>query len=144
MSQAKRYIEPTAATRAKLILAYVAPFVVGFAYDRAIQPTVEWISTLPTCESLPWVRAEIVIAVGAVWLVGILWLRTGLRIWTLDQVPLPSAWVWSRTEVKTGRYARLTAIGYLCIAVTLLVAPVIVILTYELYAIFCYPQACGC
>ena len=84
MSQAKRYIEPTAATRAKLILAYVAPFVVGFAYDRAIQPTVEWISTLPTCESLPWVRAEIVIAVGAVWLVGILWLRTGLRIWTLD------------------------------------------------------------
>ena len=37
--------------------------VVGESPWGVVQPLVSWIATLPTCESLPWDRAELIVAV---------------------------------------------------------------------------------
>lgn len=130
--------------RAKLVAAHAAPFVAGLAFDRWVKPVLEWIATLPVCESLPWVRAEVIFGIGLVWLAALVALRTGWKVWTLNQSPLPGAWVWSRTRVITGKHARFAAIGYFFTAVLLLLGPIALFLGYDLYILFCFPQACGC
>ncbi|MDR1936420.1 MAG: hypothetical protein LBS49_12725, partial [Candidatus Accumulibacter sp.] len=146
MVEEPRYIEPTAAKRAKIIAAIAALFVAGLAFDQWVQPILKWIATLPTCESLPWVRAELLCAVGMAWLMGVMLLRTGMRIWTLNRTPLPGAWVWRKTQVRTGRYARLVAIYFFSIATLLLIGPVVGVVVFAdfLYILFFFPQAGGC
>lgn len=139
-----RYIEPTLAMRVKLIGASMAVFGVGLAFERWVSPRLAWVASLPTCESLPWVRLELVIVVLTCWYIGYVALKQAVATWRSGQTPLPNTWVWSRTRIRTGNYARFTALAALAISAMLLVGPVVLVVWLKFYLVFCWPQSCGC
>jgi len=139
-----RYIEPTTAMRAKLVGVSAAAIAVGFAFEQWVSPRLSWVASLPTCDSLPWVRLELVAGVLICWYLGYKALKQGLATWTLCQTPLPDTWVWSRTKVRTGTFAKFTAIAALSTSAMFLLGPVAIVLWHELYLVFCFPHSCGC
>jgi hypothetical protein len=139
-----RYIEPTAASRGKLAGAVVAAFAVGLAFEWWLASRLEWVASLPTCESLPWVRVELLAGLLICWYISYAAFGQGTETWKTGQTPLPNTWVWSRTRVRTGGYAKFTAIATFATSAIFLLGPVVVIAWQELYLIFCFPQSCGC
>ena len=138
-----RYLESSSAMRAKLAGAAVAALLVAVALDHWVKPLLQWVGTLPTCESLPWVRAELLVAVAGVWFVGAMAFRQGRRVWALGQTPLPDAWVWMRTRVRTGAYAKATALALFALAVLCLVGPPVLVVWHQLHVIFFAAASCG-
>ena len=139
-----RYIESSPAMRAKILGASAAGMLVGVAFDYWVKPLLQWIASLETCESLPWVRAELLIAVAVTWCVGTVAFMQARKTWKLGQTPLPDSWVWSRTRVRTGTYAKTAAIALYGMSVLFLAGPPILVVWQRLYVIFCVPQSCGC
>ena len=139
-----RYIETSPAVRAKLVGSAAAVILVGVAFDYWVEPLLQWIASLPTCESLPWVRSELLIAVAVAWYVGTVAFKQARKTWKLQQTPLPETWVWSRTRVRAGTYATTAAIALYAMAVLFLFGPPVLVAWQQLYLIFCVPQACGC
>ena len=139
-----RYIQPTSAMRAKLIGASLAAVGVSIAFERWVSPRLAWVASLPTCESLPWVRLELVTGVLICWFIGYMALKHGLATWRCGQTPLPNTWVWSRTRIRTGKYAKFAAIAALAMSAIFLVGPVFLIVWQKFYLIFCIPESCGC
>lgn len=143
MSQA-RYIESSAAIRYKLLALVLLGVLLNFGFVVWIKPLLQWAATLPTCESLPWLRMELLIAVLVVWAFSAVAFGRAKRTWQLQQTPLPDSWVWTRTKVKTGVHAKMTAAALYLISATALVSPLIVIAGQKLYLLFCWPHSCGC
>ncbi len=92
MEQLPRYIEPTRPSRLKLATCAVAGVLLTLAFDLWVGPRLKWVASLPTCESLPYVRAEVVAFVFATWFVGALLYKRAHNIWRLQQSPLPGTW----------------------------------------------------
>lgn len=139
-----RYIEPTPAMRAKLVGASLATVGVSMAVDRWVSPRLAWVASLPACESLPWVRIELIAGVLVCWYIGYMAFKQGLATWRCGQTPLPTTWVWSRTRIRTGRYARFAACAAFAMSAFFLAGPVVLIAWQEFYLVFCIPQSCGC
>jgi len=140
----ERYIEPTAATRSKLAAATAAFVVFGWAYGVWISPRLQWVASLPTCDSLPWVRLELIAGILICWCISFWALRLGGEILRAGQYPLPRAWVWHRTRVRTGFYAKFVAYFSLFTSAVFAIGPMLVVAWQELYVVFCYPKSCGC
>lgn len=139
-----QYIEPTSASRAKLAAVAIAVFAIGLAFERWVSPGLKWIASLPTCDSLPWVRLELLFGVLICWYIGYAAFKQGRETWRTGQTPLPNTWVWHRTRVRTGGYAKFTAVFALATSAFFLVGPVVIFFWQKLYLIFCFPQSCGC
>lgn len=139
-----QYIESSSVTRAKLFGAGLAAILLGVAYDQWVAPWVRWVSTLPTCESLPWVRLELISGVLICWFIAWASLQQGYATRRLGQTPLPGTWVWSRTKVRTGTYATLTSFGLLALSALFFAGPIVIIIWQKFYLIFCFPHSCGC
>ena len=139
-----RYLEPTSAMRIKLIAVCLVVICVGLAFDRWVAPLLRWVASLPTCESLPWVRLELISAVLMCWLIAYMALRQGAATWQSGQTPLPNTWVWSRTRVRTGKFAKATALSAFAMSATFFLGPIVLIVWQRLYLVFCWPQSCGC
>lgn len=138
------YIEPTMAMRVKLLAFGALAVAISVTYDVWAQPLVSWIATLPTCESLPWVRAELIVAVAVCWLAGFAAMRQAITTLRSGQVPTPGAWVWVRTRIRTGFYARATAAMLSFVSAAFIIGPLVVIWSQNLYLIFCSSESCGC
>lgn len=140
-----RYIEPTRSMRIKLGTSFALLVLGGWAFERALSPALARIAALPVCEAWPWVRIELAAVVALCWLVGAATLRYALRTWRLKQSPLPEAWVWSRTKVRTGFYAHWVVAQLLAVSVVAWVLPVWVVQSQKLYEVWIHPAPpCGC
>lgn len=142
--ESPQYIEPTFAMRAKLSLAGLAAVLASTAFSVWVKPVLVWVATLPTCESLPWVRAELVAGIAICWFIGAAAFRQAQLIWRSGQTPTPGTWVWFRTRIRTGVVARATAAALYLVATVFTVGPLVVFVTQELYVVFCVPLAGGC
>jgi hypothetical protein len=139
-----RYIESSVAIRLKLVAAAVATFLVAVAFDRWVSPALKWVATLPPCDSLPWVRFELIVAILVCWLIAFATFNQGRRTLQAGQTPLPGAWVWSRTKVHTGLFVKVVAVSSFSLSALFLLGPIVLVATQELYVIFCFREACGC
>ena len=139
-----RYIEPTPKLRVKFVVASLAVVAVGLAFKTWVTPRLAWVASLPACESLPWVRLELAVALLVSWYIAYLSLTQGLQTWRLGQTPLPNTWVWSRTRVRTGLHAKVVAVMAFTLSAAFFLGPPIVIVWQKFYLIFCIPQSCGC
>ena len=138
------YIESSTAARVKLGAVLLAILAVGFAFERWVLTLLAWVASLPTCDSLPWVRLELLFLVFMCWYLGYAAFKQGRGTWSLGQTPLPNTWVWSRTEVRTGSYAKFAAVAAFATSALFLLGPPFIIVWQKLYLIFCFPQSCGC
>ncbi len=142
---AHEYIEPTLASRIKFGSLVLAGVLASLAMDQWWHPFMNYVRSLPLCDGLPWLRGILVTFLLAFWLLALLLARTSVLTFRSGQTPLPSAWVWSRTKVHTGRIARLTAAMYALLALTLTAAPVVAAYLLQAHLIFlCLPEACSC
>lgn len=139
-----RYIEPTTASRAKLAAVAIAVVAAGLAFEKWVTPRLQWVASLPTCESLPWVRLELLAGVLICWYIGYASFRQGRDTWRIGQTPLPTTWVWTRTRIRTGSYARFTAVFAFATSAFFLLGPIVIITWQQLYLVFCFSQDCGC
>jgi hypothetical protein len=139
-----RYIESTPVMRAKLVAFGVAAILVGLAFDLWLKPLLQWIASLPTCESLPWVRGELLVSIAVCWYIGSVAYQQAKRTWRFQQTPLPDTWVWARTRVRTGASATASAIAFYAVSALFLAGPPVLVVWQKLYLIFCIPQSCGC
>jgi hypothetical protein len=130
--------------RLKLLGASAAVVAAGLAFEVWVSPRLAWVASLPTCESLPWVRLELIVGVLVCWYIGYVALKQGLQTWKHEQTPLPDTWVWSRTQVRTGSYAKFVAVVALSTSASFLLGPMVVVIWHELYVVFCFPQVCKC
>jgi hypothetical protein len=138
------YIESTPAMRAKLVAFGAAAILVGLAFDLWLKPLLQGIASLPTCESLPWVRGELLVSIAVSWYIGSVAYQQAKRTWRFQQTPLPDAWVWARTRVRTGASATASAIAFYAVSALFLAGPPVLVVWQKLYLIFCIPQSCGC
>ena len=139
-----QYIETSLKARLGIVALTIMPFLLDVAFKIWVQPQLNWIASLPTCESLPWVRLELLVAVAVAWLLGFSVFRVARRIATLGQVPVPGTWVWSRTRVRTGAYPKYLAFALYTLSAVLVVAPVLLVAWSQVYVVFCFPDSCGC
>lgn len=142
--ESPQYIEPTFAMRVKLASAGLASALASKAFSLWVQPILVWVATLPTCESLPWVRAELIAGIAVCWFISAIALRQAVATWRSGQAPTPGTWVWVRTRIYTGVVAQVIALGLCIIAAVFSVGPIVVFATQELYVIFCIPVPCSC
>jgi hypothetical protein len=139
-----RYIESSMAMRLKLVAVAVGTFLFGLAFNRWVSPALKWVATLPTCESLPWVRLELIVAVLVCWLIAFATFNQGRKTLQTGQTPLPGAWVWSRTKVHTGLFVKVVAVSAFSVSALFLLGPIVLVASQELYVIFCLRESCGC
>jgi len=130
--------------RLKLAAACVGVFAFGLALKRWVSPALSWVASLPTCESLPWVRLELVVAVLFFWLFSYASFKQARATLQFGQTPLPNTWVWSRTKVRTGNYAKLVASMLFLMSSLFFLGPIGLIAWQELYVIFWPLESCGC
>jgi hypothetical protein len=139
-----RFIEPTRAMRFKLVTAGLVGLAIGLGLELWGGPRLTWVAALPPCDALPWIRLELTVGVVICWLVGYVSLKRGVNNWRLDQTPLPDSWVWSRTQVRTGHYAKFSAITKFVFGAVFLLCPVVIAWWLKLYLIFGAAQQLGC
>jgi len=113
--------------------------LVAIAFDHWVKPKLAQIAELPTCEALPYVRAELIAGVLLAWFIGFVALKLGTKEWKENQSPIAGTWVWSRTRVHTGLYARVSAIPLLSMSAFFIFGPLILIVWHKLYLLFCSP-----
>jgi hypothetical protein len=142
--QQPRYIESTPAVRAKLVGAAVASLLIAAAFDYWVKPKLNWIASLSTCESLPYVRIELLFGVAIAACIGLVAYKQARQTWKLEQSPLPGTWVWSRTRVRTGAYAKAVAVALFTMSAFFIGGPLALIVQHRLYLVLCIPQACSC
>jgi hypothetical protein len=138
------YIESSPRTRARLIAVALLAVLVGVAFDHWAKPKLTEVAALPICDALPYVRVELVVGLLTAWFIGLVALKQGVRTWNEMKTPLPGTWVWSRTRVRTGLYARFCAILFLVMSAFFIFGPLFLVVRHQLYLVFCFPQACGC
>jgi len=112
-----KFIEPTVASRVKIALCVIFIIATYPAEELWGRSFMAFIEGLPICESLTWLRGIVIAHVLLFWLVGLL--ASSLAIQTLrsGEFPLPGAWVWFRTKVRTGWKAKVD--GYILVIVAL-------------------------
>lgn len=138
------YIETSPSARVKIVAVGVLSVLVGAAFDLWVKPKLIAIAALPACDALPYVRVELMVGLLIAWFIGLVALKHGVRTWKEKQTPLNGTWVWSRTRVRTGLYAKLAALLFLAMGALFVFGPLFLVVRHQLYLVFCFPQACGC
>ncbi len=141
---AHEYIEPTRTSRIKLGLLVVAGALASLAMELWWHPFMDYVRSLPLCEGLPWLRGILIAFCLGSWLLSLVLLRASVLTFRSGQTPFPSAWVWSRTRVRTGWFAQFSGAGFAALALVLAASPVVVGYIFQAHAIFCMPASCGC
>jgi hypothetical protein len=139
-----KFIEPTASGRLKLVLCVLLGLGLNVVMDRWWNPFMEFVRSLPTCESLLWLRG---IVIGFA-VLGLLTALVAARAATLTlrsgQSPFQGAWVWSRVKVRTGWKAKADGYGFALGALLCLLGPAVGGYLLQVNVIFCWPVSCGC
>lgn len=119
-----QFIEPTRASRVKVIALLVGVGIAVWAIDRWVFPAYfGYITRLPKCDSLPWLRATVIgmslfpLVLAATWAV-----PTARKVLREGQWPISGTWVFSRTPIKRGPAVRWRA--YALLAWSLLAAAI--------------------
>ena len=139
-----KFIEPTVSGRLKLVLCVLAAIGLDVVMDRWWDPFMTFLRSLPLCELLPWHRALFLGFVALFWTAGASVARAAWLTLRAGQSPLPGAWVWVRTEVRTGWKATLDGYVLVLLAFFSIVGPVVVGYLLKVHLIFCWPASCGC
>jgi len=116
----------------------------SLAMDLWWHPFMDYVRSLPLCEGLPWLRGILLTFFLLFWLLSLLLVRASVLTFRSGQTPFPSAWVWSRTKVRTGRTAQLSGAVFAVLALALAAAPVVAAYLLQAHLIFCVPESCGC
>ena len=138
------YIEPTRSGRLKLALLAIGGVVALVAMNLWWHRFMDFVTSLPICDELPWLRAIAIAVALQFWSVGLLCVRAARLTLISGQSPFPGAWVWSRTRVRTGRRARSNGYMFAVIAAACFVGPVVAAYALRVNVIFCFPVSCGC
>jgi len=108
-----QFIEPTPASRRKILVIALVAVVAGLACKLWLFPAYfGYIDRLPLCDRIPWLRDSILfvslipLAVAAGWAV-----PTARKLLRIGQSPLPGTLVFVRTPIKRGRVVRWRAYG---------------------------------
>ena len=138
------HLEPTTAMRLRLAAVVLAGIAFNLTFDFWWDPLMTHVQSLATCDSLAWLRgmaiAFTVLFLGVAWLLA----DVARQISTSGQVPPPNAWVWSRTFIRRGWYARCSAYLSYFMAALFLSAPLVAGYALKVNIIFCIPESCGC
>ena len=119
------YIEPTLGGRIALVIFYsliISWFV--FAQEIIISPIADYVTTLDFCESLPWVKGEVIYAIVASSMIILLLLVRAYQIFKYKQSPAPNTFVFKRTIVS--RSNTILVRGYMFLILALAVIGVLV------------------
>ena len=140
----ERFLNPTPATRWKLLAACASGLVVLLAMEIWWNPFMSYVEALPVCEGLPYHRGIFIAFTLGFAFASFSSLRAGRLILRAGESPFPGAWVLFRTRIKTGIRAKIDGYAMLAIAVLLAAAPIAAGLALNVHMIFCVPNACGC
>jgi hypothetical protein len=120
------FIEPTPESRRNLLLLFFAALVVAGALKFWLMPALfSHIAGLPRCEQLRWLRGVLLVAIATPAIFGMWAIPQSLRLFKLNQSPLPGTWVWRRTPVRRGRAVRLRAAYVLVVGLAALAFPIL-------------------
>lgn len=139
-----KFIEPTVASRLKLVLCAILGVTASLAMDRWWHPFMAFVTGLPTCESLPWLRGLVIAFVFLFLLAGLSVSRAAILTLRSGQSPFPGAWVWSRTKVRTGWKAKFDGYAFGLVALICFLGPAVAAYLLQVNVIFCWPVSCGC
>jgi hypothetical protein len=120
-----RFIEPTFEGRVKIGLILGTGIAISLAMRIWWHPFMDYVSSLPFCEHLIWLRGIILAFAFLSMLTGCLSARAAILTLRSGQSPFPGAWVWSRTQIVTGWKAKLNGCLYCLQSAFLLVGPLI-------------------
>jgi hypothetical protein len=114
----EQFIDPTPKSRRNLVLLYFGFAALLVLVRYVILPgIVEHMKLLPKCEQVPWLRNSITLALVFMVVLTLPYVVYAMRIYRLQQYPLPDAWVWNRTPVIRGRSASFRACSYCAIPI---------------------------
>ena len=100
------FIEPTADSRRKFAVLWVAALVVGVALIELFEFQMDHANRQPICENLTMFSLWCAFVFGGLALCGLWAASIGHRALKLDQIPLPGTWVLRRTPIYRGSSAR--------------------------------------
>ena len=101
-----QFIEPTADSRRKFAMLWVAALVVGLAVIELLEIQSDRVKTQPICESLTMFSLWCALVFGGLALCGLWAASMGHRSLKLGQWPLPGTWVLRRTPIHRGASAK--------------------------------------
>jgi hypothetical protein len=118
----EQFIEPTPASRRRLLVLVAVGIAAGAALQFWLLPTFfAFVNGLPLCERFRWLQGLLASALGAMPLFGLWAAWHARRLLKARQWPLPKAPVWRRTRVLTGRSVAWRAyalLAWACLAVS--------------------------
>ncbi len=140
----KDVVLPTLRARIALTSMWLTFFAWLLTVQGILRPIAREVTTLCYCDSLPYVRGELIYF-------GYLALATALpsywlafRIFRTHQTPLPGAYVFLKTEVRRGWRANFAALGWLTIAIGVTVGCIYAWIQLDVYELLNYERYSGC
>lgn len=124
------YIESTKKEKITLVVFYTAVVALYFSNEFYIVPLASYIRELPYCESITWVRGEVIyISIYAVLFMALSFYYAYAYLrW--KQIPLPNAYVFRKTKIKYGKRAVYEACAAIFVGVLILAG--LIFLFYKL------------
>jgi hypothetical protein len=122
----EQFIEPTPATRRKVLIVLCAGVVIaGILQFWAAPAFFSFVGSLPLCERFRWLQGAMIALLGTVALFGAwaAWYARGVL--KSGQWPPAGAWVWRRTAIRRGRSAKWRAYALLALACMAMSVPLI-------------------
>ena len=92
------YIESLPRTRAKPVGVALMSMTLAIAFDHWVKPKRASIAALPTCEALPYVRAELIAGILLAWIIGFVALKQGTKARKENQAPMAGLGVVAHTS----------------------------------------------
>ena len=98
------------------------------------------------CDSIPWVRGEVLYFSILMMMPSVLFLFQGYRILKFKQWPLPDAYVWRSTVIQSGFWVTFQGYVFLLVGIAIPVAMIISLIAFPeiITLLFGSPSEIGC
>lgn len=138
------FIEPTKRGKATIVAFYIAIFGWYFATRHFLVPITKYVQKLPACESIPWVKGEIIYFSIAAFFVTALCLWQAAQIFKHRQLPLPGTHVFKRTAVRRGWPVMVSGAGFLFSGVVIIAGSIYLFFMLDVAVLFSATEGCAC
>jgi len=138
-----QFSEPTRQGRRNLLLMVAIGILVAAALQFWLKPAFfAHLNALPLCDRLKWLRVWLLGAIATPPLFALWGIPQAIRLFKLNQSPLPGTWVFRRTPIKRGRVVRLQAGFLLLFSLLALMFPIVGWRLLQSTSIFAFTHSC--
>lgn len=139
-------LEPTFRGRVTIAVLYVVGFAWYVSFKLLLAPITKEVTKMAYCDSIPWVRGEVLYFSILMMMPSVLFLFQGYRILKFKQWPLPDAYVWRSTVIQSGFWVTFQGYFFLLVGIAIPVAMIISLIAFPeiITLLFGSPSEIGC